>query len=241
MEYIFLEVRLDALDEHVAGLADAAADDHHFRVDHAAYVAKEHTHIIIDLIQNGRSGGIPGLGCIENILAGHVFNGAQRGGGVTGVKIVFAQTDNAGGRAVLLNTAVLTAVAGDGFVGVYYQVADFRAGAMSAMEKLALYHNAAAHTGAQGDEHHVLAALAAAFPELAQSGYVGIVACLHRKTGALGQSLGNVEYPPAQVDAFVDHALGVYRAGNTDAQTQNGRICNAVAGHILADGVRDIR
>ena len=109
------------------------------------------------------------------------------------------------------------------------------------MEKLAFYHNAAAYTGAQGDKDHVLTTLAAAFPEFAQSGYVGIVACLHRKTGALGQSLGNVEHAPAQVDAFVDHALGIHWAGNADAQTQNGRIRNAVACHILADGVRDIR
>ena len=76
-------------------------------------------------------------------------------------------------------------------------MADLRAGAVSAMEKLAVHHNAAAHAGAQGYEHHVFAAHTAAHPEFAQSGYVGVIASLYRQAGQAGEHILNIEDAPA--------------------------------------------
>ena len=118
---------------------------------------------------------------------------------------------------------------------------DLRSGAVGAVEQIPLHHNAAAYPGAQGDEDHVAAAFAAAFPVFSQSGYVGIVACFHREAGEPGQSLGDVEHPPAQIDALVDHALGVHRTGNADAQAQNIRVGNAVLTQVALDGGGNVR
>ena len=60
-------------------------------------------------------------------------------------------------------------------------MADLRAGAVGTVEQVSFHHDAAAHTGAKGDEDHVVAALTAALPEFAQGSHIGVVARLHRE------------------------------------------------------------
>ena len=120
-------------------------------------------------------------------------------------------------------------------------MADLRAGAVGAVEQFPLHHDAAAHAGAQRDEDHVVTALSAALPEFAQRRHVGVVARLYGKAGQLSQLLGNVEHIPAQIDAPVHHALGVDRAGNADAETQDIGIRDFAPGEKRPDGRRDIR
>ena len=123
---------------------------------------------------------------------------------------------------------MLAAVAGDGFLGIEDHVADFSAGAVGTMEQMAADDDAAADAGTQGHEDHILTAGTAALPVFAQSGNIGIIACLHRETGEAGQGFGDVEYAPAQVDTLVDNTLAVNGAGNADAKAQNGFGCNIV-------------
>ena len=151
------------------------------------------------------------------------------------------QPDDAGGGAVLLHTAALAAVAGHSLVPVQHQMADLRAGAVSAVEQIALNDDAAANTGAQGDEYHVVAALAAALPEFAQSGHVGVIACLHGEAGEGRQGVRNIEHAPTQIDALVYNAFDVDGAGNADAEAQNVAVGNAVLGQIALDGRGDVR
>ena len=84
-------------------------------------------------------------------------------------------------------------------------MADLCAGAVGAVEQTALHNDAAADTGTQGGEDHVLTALSAALPEFAHGSHVGVVAGLHGETGEGSQFLGDVKHAPAQVDALVHH------------------------------------
>ena len=119
-------------------------------------------------------------------------------------------------------------------------MADLAAGTVSAVEELAFNDDAAADTGAQSGKDHVVAALAAALPEFAQSGNVCVVTGLYGETGELGQLLGDVEHTPAQVNALVHNALCVDGAGNADAQTQNVLGINAAAVDVMLHGSGDI-
>ena len=76
-------------------------------------------------------------------------------------------------------------------------MADLRAGAVSAVKKLAVHNNTAAYAGAKGNENHVFTAHAAAHPEFAQGGHVGVVACLNRQAGQAGEYVLNIEDAPA--------------------------------------------
>ena len=241
MEYVLAEIGNDAVNQHLTRLADAAADDHHLRVNGGADVAQELTHVGVILIENHERFLVPGLTRVEDILAGQVFKRPQGAGGVGAVQMALGQTDDAGGGAVLLHAAPLSTVAGDSLVPVQDEVADLRAGAVGAVEQFPLHHDAAAHAGAQRDEDHVVTALAAALPEFAQRRHVGVVARLYGEAGQLGELLGNVEHIPAQIDAPVHHALGVDGAGNADAETQDIGIRDFAPGEKRPDGRRDIR
>ncbi len=108
------------------------------------------------------------------------------------------------------------------------------------MEKLPFHHDAAADAGAQGNEHHILRALAAALPVFAKGGHIGVVAGLHREARQAAEGLGDVEYPPAQVDTAVDHALGADGTGDADAQAQDGTGVDLVVRYVAADGRGDV-
>ena len=165
---------------------------------------------------------------------------AQGGEFVGSFQSLVGQTDDAGGGAVLLDTAPLAAAADVGFLTVQHQMADLRAGAVSAVEELAIDDDAAADAGAQGCEDHVLGALAAALPEFAQSGNVGVVTGLDGEAHQLGQSLGDVENAPAQVNTLVDHALAVDGTGHADAHADDGGLVNVLLVDELQDGGCDI-
>ena len=241
VEYVLVEIGENAVDQHLSRLADAAADDHHLRVNGGAYVAKELAHVGVIPVENDECFLVPGLACVEDVLAGQVFKRAQGAGRVGAVQMALGQTDDAGGGAVLLHAAPLSAVAGDSLVPVQDEVADLRAGAVGAVEQFPLHHDAAAHAGAQRDEDHVVTALSAALPEFAQRRHVGVVARLYGEAGQLGQLLGDVEHIPAQIDTPVHHALCVDGTGDTDAETQNVGIRDFPFGQKGPDGRRDIR
>ena len=84
MENVLVEVRLHALDQHIAGLADAAAQNHHFGVDGGADIGQEQAHVTVNLVQDGQSGFVAGLGGVEDVFAGQILNGSQRAGSLGG-------------------------------------------------------------------------------------------------------------------------------------------------------------
>ena len=119
-------------------------------------------------------------------------------------------------------------------------MADLCAGAVGAVEQTAFHNDAAADTGAQSGEYHILAALTAALPEFTHGSYVGVIACLYREAGEGMQFVRNIEDTPAQIDALVHNTLAVDRTGNTDAQTQNLCAINALCLQIAQNRCCDI-
>ena len=236
MEHILHEIGLDAVQQHRACLADTAANDHALGINDGADVGQKFAHIGIVLIQHLQRQLVALPAGIKNILAGQLLHIAQNGGVTAGFHFQLCHTDNAGGRAILLHAAPLAAAAHRRLVAVEHHVANLRAGTVRAMEQPSFNDNAAADTGSQGDEHHVAAALAAALPEFAQCGHVGIIAGSHGQAGQVGQCLCDVEYAPAQVYAAVDVALAVHGTGDTDADAQQIRLSNALDRPILGDG-----
>ena len=212
---------LDALQQHFTGLADAAADDHRFGIDHRAKIAQQLTQQAVDLFQDLQRHRIICLTGIENVLAGQIFHSAQAAFLLRGSQMLLGQPDDAGGGAILLGAATLAAVAGCGFVPVQHHMADLRAGTGGAVEQLTLNDHAAAYAGAQCDKNHVPAALAAALPEFAHGRHIGIVACGNGQAGQLRQRLAHIKSAPAQVDAHAHLALAVDGAGNADADAQD--------------------
>ena len=241
VENVLVEVRFHALYQHITGLADTTADDNNFGIHGGTDVAQEQTHVGVNLVQNCQGCCVLGLGGIEDILAGQVFNGTQGSGSVVCSQVQLGQTDNTGGGAVLLDTTVIAAVTGNGLFRVHTQVTDIRAGTGGAMKQMAFHNDTAADTGTEGHKDHIVTVLAAALPEFAQSGNVGIVTCLYRETGEFGQLFSDVENTPAQDDTLIDHALGIDGTGNTDAQTQNDRGDDAVGFQIVFDRGCDVR
>ena len=82
VEYVLVEIGENAVDQHLSRLADAAADDHHLRVNGGAYVAKELAHVGVIPVENDECFLVPGLACVEDVLAGQVFKRAQGAGRV---------------------------------------------------------------------------------------------------------------------------------------------------------------
>ncbi len=111
MEHVLLKFRLNAVDEHLAGLADAAADDHYVRVHGGADVSQELAHVGVDLTEDGLGLPVTSLAGVKDVLAGEIFQGAQGTGGVCGGQVPLCHPDDACGGAVLLHAAPLAAVA----------------------------------------------------------------------------------------------------------------------------------
>ena len=197
MEDVLVEVALGAVDESLACLADAAAQDNHLGVHGAADHGKELAHVLIDLVEGLVCQVIAGLGSVEYILAGQRIEGPQAGVSIAGGHKLLGDADNAGGGAILLGAAPLAAAALVGFVTVQGDVADFAAGAVDTVDNLATHDDAAADTGTQGGEDHVLAALAAALPGFAQRGHIGVIAGSDGQAGQTAQNFGNVDDTPA--------------------------------------------
>ena len=99
VEYVLVEIGDNAVDQHLSRLADAAADDHHLRVNGGAYVAKELAHVGVIPVENDECFLVPGLACVEDVLAGQVFKRAQGAGRVGAVQMALGQTDDAGDEA----------------------------------------------------------------------------------------------------------------------------------------------
>ena len=240
MEGIGAEVAPDALQDHLAGLADAAADDHHLGIQGTAHKTHQLTQIAVDLIEDFESQGVSGLACVKDVLAGQGIGGSQAGVPAL-CQVLLSQTDDAGGGAVLLGAAPVAAVAGHGFLAVQDQMADFCGGAVGSVEQMAVQDDAAAHAGAQGDKDHVFAALAAALPVFAESGHVGVVTGLHGEACEGLQLPGDVEDAPAQIDAAIDHAPAVHGAGHADTEAQNVLGVDILIQKIAPDRLGDVR
>ena len=97
-------------------------------------------------------------------------------------------------------------------------MADFQTGVVEAGVQLAVQHGAAAHTGAQSDGHHGLAALARTGGVLAQRRGVGVVLNIDLLAQTGLEHLGQRHIVEVQVGPVLHNAvLGVNDAGRTDA------------------------
>ncbi len=135
------------------------------------------------------------------------------------------------------------AAATDRAVGVDDDVPDLTGGATRAAVELAVDDDAAADTGADGDEDQVAAAAPRAFMELAIGRQLGIVLEMggHAR-GGLEQAGDRDVVPPGQVRGVDEHALHrVGRAGDADASGAKVRCRQpVVAGqlfHHLSQGL----
>ena len=106
---------------------------------------------------------------------------------------------------------------------------------------MAVPDEAAADAGAERHHQHGLAALAAAVVILAQGGDVRVVAGLDPQMGQRAQGLVEIEDAPVQVDAAVDVAEIVHRAGHADAHAQHVGLVHVVRGQTVLDRRRDVR
>ena len=135
---------------------------------------------------------------------------------------LLALTDQGGGGGIRLPAAAAAAGAG---LAVQHQqaVAHLAAGAAQSGDDLAVHDDAAAHAGAQGDEHHVAAAHGGTRHRLRQRGAVGIVAEAGGQAEVLRQHTAHRHIEPAQVIGADHHApLGV--AGTRGAHTDGGAV-----------------
>ena len=70
MENVTVKIALCAIQQRLTCLAYTAAQHHDFRVYGAADIGKELTHVVVNLLQNGKGGAVACLSCVEDILAG---------------------------------------------------------------------------------------------------------------------------------------------------------------------------
>ena len=241
MEGMLPEMGQCAIQQHLAGLADAAAQHHCLGIDHTAQVGQEFAQQRIIQIQNLQRHSIACVTGIENILAGQCFHFPQHRGRIGGSQPLACHADNAGSGAILLHTALLAAAATLGFITVDHHVADFAAGAGGTMDQTAIDDDTATYAGAQSHEHHIPAALAAALPKFAQRSHIGIIAGLHREAGEAGQLFCHREHAPAQIDTLIDHTLAIHRAGHANAHAYDLAAVNAVFLQIAGNGRGNIR
>ena len=104
--------------------------------------------------------------------------------------------------------------------GDHPHVPDLGGHAEGAAVELAVQHDAAADTGADGDEQEVVDVLAGTEGELAPGGRVGVVLDDHREVHVLLQLGLQVDVPPRQVGREVDPRPGVVdvpRGAHADA------------------------
>ena len=168
------------LEQQVAGLADAAADDDDRRVEHDGEVGDALPQPLADAGEQPDRGRVPGRGSLGDHRTGHRLRIAageleQRGAGRA---ILPAERtglpDQGPPGAVLLPAAVIAAAAREP-AGNHAHVADLGGRAERAAHELAAQHDPAAEPGADGHEDHVRVPPAAAEPVLAPGGGVRVV------------------------------------------------------------------
>ena len=136
MEYILMEASFHTIQQDLACLTNTAAQNNNFGVYSGAEAAQELSHIVIELGQDFLCCRISCFGCIEDILCSNIRNITQGRIILRRSQVFSSQTGNTGGRAILFNTTILTAVAGNGFIGIQNHMADFCARTMGTMEEL---------------------------------------------------------------------------------------------------------
>ena len=146
-----LEMTLYTFQQRLTCTADAAAQNHYFRIDYTADIGNELAHVGINLLQNVLSQLITAVCCVEYILSHDFLYAAQRRRCVGFCQRQLGQSCNAGSRAVLLHTAALAAAADSGFVTVKNHMTDLTGCAGNTVQRLAVQNNAAADTGTQSD------------------------------------------------------------------------------------------
>ncbi len=241
MEHILVEIGLQAVNQDGAGLAHAAAQDNCLRIDHRAHVGQEFPEVTIIFVQYMQCQRIAALACVKDILAGNGVRMAQNGILRGCRQRQIGQADNSRGGAVLLNAPALAAAAHGGLVAVEHHMADLCAGAGGAVKELPVNYDTAADACAEGNKHHVLEALSAALPVLAEGRHIGIVSCRHRQARQLQQLLVNIKPSPAEVDAAVDISVSVYRPGDADADPEQVLVRDSVMVAEFPDGLGNVR
>ena len=231
------------VEEDVACAGHAAAHKEHLGVGGGSDGGQSHAESVGHLVHLAGGEGVAIAGGVEDVL-GLKIPAAQD---AVGVGILVQQllhaADDAGGAGILLEAAVLAAAAGGRLVAVDGDVADLAAGAVCAVDDLAVDDDAAAHAGAQRDHDGAAAALGRAHPDLTQSGDVGVVAHqdLHaiQQAGQLGRDVPLA--PAAEVGADDgDNAAVQHRAGHADADALHLLGGNLLLGHLGVDGVGQI-
>ena len=98
-------------------------------------------------------------------------------------------------------------------------MADLPTGAVGAVENPPVHHNAAADSGAQGNQDHTVVAPSPALPAFAQCRHIGVVARFHRQPREIRQHLLDGKGSPSQIGTSVYHAVPAHGTRNPDAKS----------------------
>ena len=238
---VFQKSLPDALEQRRPGAGNAAADHDGFGVADRAARREEKAERVVHGLERRFRRSIPGGRAVEHRLRRqlvHVAHRAHRIG--VRVEILLCNADDAGRRGVLLHAAVPAAGAGLRLVPVDDHVAELAARAVRAGDQLAVRDHGAAHARAERDEQHILAALAAAHPILAERRDVGVVRAFNREPGDPRQRLAHVENAPAEVDAAVHRAVRRDGAGDARADAEHIRTVDTAPRHAVFDSRGDV-
>ncbi len=198
---------------------DAAPDDDRFRIHHCRDHGKRLTESLSERVHHGNREFIALLRLIEDLLRGEPAVILQGGCLLVLRKLLPCYAHDSACRSVLLKASLLAAVAGIRLVIGDLHVTDLSACAMGARKDLPVQNNSAADTGSERDEDHVLKALSAALPLLAECRDIRVVPDLHLHAVKKPRQRGShVDDAPVKIDRLVDNTVLQNRAWHADAE-----------------------
>ena len=221
----------DGVQEELAGLADAAAQDDDLGIEEVDDGGNGLTQVAGVAAEDLQALLVAFAGGIEDHLGVDQAGIAAAKGHDEAIGVLghgFARhADDGGGGGVALQAAAVAAGAGFA-VDLHDHVAYLAAHAVEAAPHLAADHDASAHAGAQGEEHAGIRASADAGNALGQTGHGGVVIDEDGLVDVLLEGLTQGNVLPAQVGAEGDNAgLLVGNAGNANAD--GGQLDEGVA------------
>ena len=236
-------VFVDCVEQDLACLGDAAADDDHVGIDDAGDVRNCFAEHLADFLDDREGHLVASLRVVKNVLGRKRIQRAERRvcAEVSGER-TFCQSHYAGRGAVLLQAPLLAAAAGLRLVVANLHMADLTGCAVGAGQDFAIQNDAAAYARTEGDHDNIGMALAAAVPLLAERCDVGVVTDLDRYAAQKrGELAAHIKDAPTEIDALVDDAVCQNGSGNADADAFEIVEGEILLIKLLGDCASDIR
>ena len=150
-------------------------------------------------------------------------------------------THNSGCRRILLQTAVLSAVALLLLVCIHCNMTNLTTGSVESGYDFSVDNNAAADSGSQRYHDDISAAFCRTLPHLAECRHVCIISCLHLQSGQISKFFFYIYNTPADVHAAVYHTVIFYRSRHTDTDSLHIVPGNSLFRQLSINRLRHIR